>query len=435
MKTYKLLTLIFFSLFALSGFSQTIATTTLSPEAQAAINKGITAAKLPDYLLAIRYFEDARKIAPGAPEIFFNLGLAESKIPGRELRAICWFGAYLAAEPSATNAAAVKEQIDVLDMKSQSNLSHLIKSVQDVVSQTGSYYQEHHMGQVAGLWAEAGDMPTALKTAGQIQDVYHKNQSWAAIAKGQMKAGDIAGALKTVDMIRPSDFNRPADFQSNTVGALADLKTVALRDIARAQQNAGNIAGTQTTLMYAATNAALIQNADLRVTEQGAIADDQAKAGDIDGAKNTLASVQYTGNELPMIGIAREELAVAQARAGDISGAQQTADLILWPEGKKMAQDAINLAKKYATPTQQKASVGPVINIVKVSDWVYKLDDQSAYNDCALNTDPFLDLASYLTSQHSDDPETLFYNINVTAEKIATAQNIIDKMLKQQSKP
>jgi hypothetical protein len=40
----------------------------LAPDAQQAINKGIIAANQQDYLLAIRYFEEARKIALDAPE-------------------------------------------------------------------------------------------------------------------------------------------------------------------------------------------------------------------------------------------------------------------------------------------------------------------------------------------------------------------------------
>ena len=77
-----------------SGWGQAPASpASLPPAAQEALNQGIIAAKVPDYLLAIRYFEDARKIAPAAPVVFLNLGIAESKIPGRELRAIAWFGA------------------------------------------------------------------------------------------------------------------------------------------------------------------------------------------------------------------------------------------------------------------------------------------------------------------------------------------------------
>ena len=71
----------------------------LPVEARAALKRGVIAAKQQDYPLAIRYFEEARKSAPAAPEIFYELGLAESKIAGRELRSICWFEACLAGGP------------------------------------------------------------------------------------------------------------------------------------------------------------------------------------------------------------------------------------------------------------------------------------------------------------------------------------------------
>ena len=92
-----------------SGFSQI----TLPAAAQEAYNKGMMAAKLPDYPLAISYFQEARKLSPQSSEIYFNLGLAESKIAGRELRAISWFEAYLLANPTSPNAALIKEQMDI----------------------------------------------------------------------------------------------------------------------------------------------------------------------------------------------------------------------------------------------------------------------------------------------------------------------------------
>jgi len=109
-----------------AAVAQTNAPAPLPPAAEEALNKGIIAAKVPDYLLAIRFFEEALKLAPQAPVIYMNLGLAESRILGRELRAIAWFGAYLAAYPDAPNAPAVKEQIGVLDIKNQSNILRLI---------------------------------------------------------------------------------------------------------------------------------------------------------------------------------------------------------------------------------------------------------------------------------------------------------------------
>ena len=68
------------------ALAQTSAPTTVpaphSADAKEAINKGILAARQQDYPLAIRYFQDARKIAPDAPEIYFDLGLAELKDSG-----------------------------------------------------------------------------------------------------------------------------------------------------------------------------------------------------------------------------------------------------------------------------------------------------------------------------------------------------------------
>jgi tetratricopeptide (TPR) repeat protein len=100
----------------------------LSPEAQQAIQNGKDAAQQKDYLSAIRYFEQARVLAPNASEIYGYLGLTESKISGRELRAVAWYGAYLAANPRGGNAEAVNHAIAELMKTSDNNLSALVKT-------------------------------------------------------------------------------------------------------------------------------------------------------------------------------------------------------------------------------------------------------------------------------------------------------------------
>jgi hypothetical protein len=45
-----------------------------------------------------------------------------------------------------------------------------------------------------------------------------------------------------------------------------------------------------------------------------------------------------------------------------------------------------------------------------------------------------LDLAGYLKAQHSDQSEALFSTLKEAAEKVINAQNVIDRMLKQQTK-
>jgi hypothetical protein len=411
----------------------------LAPDAQQAINRGIVAAGQQDYLLAIRYFGDARKLAPDAPEIYYDLGLAESRIPGRELRAVAWFAAYLSASPNAQNATAVRGEIDTLDIKSQSNLSRLIKSVQDSATQMRDN-QEFYLGQVAGLWTGAGDMTATLKVIDHIKDAFRKDQAWANAAEAQMNAGDMAGALKSTEQIQ-------VDVRT---------KTETLDHIAKAQVKAGDVAAALKTFMLARTSAEHNQDAMTKHNQLEAIAGDQADAGDIAGAQSTLAAV---GAPLPRpdvikndpimktwpddkyyIDFARDHIAEAQIKAGDIAGAQKTAALVRAANLKPGLQKAIEAAiakSNLASPASAArpaapAPARPAIPAITVSDWLGRLDMTSEYDDCPLNTDLFLDWAGYLKGLHSDNPETLFSALRDAAGKIIKAQNIVDRMLKSQ---
>jgi tetratricopeptide (TPR) repeat protein len=156
-----------------SVVAQQAPASTLPPEALEAMRKGIIAANGQDYLLAIRYFQDARKTAVDAPEPLFNLGLAESKIPGRELRAICWFAAYLAAAPGTPNVAAVQQQIDVLDVKSEGTITRLITSVQDAAGKLPDADSRNQaLSRVIGLWLLSGDSSQAIATSASLDSAW-----------------------------------------------------------------------------------------------------------------------------------------------------------------------------------------------------------------------------------------------------------------------
>lgn len=137
------------------------------PEAQPTFNKGVLAAKQQDWRLAELSFQEARRSAPDAPELFYELGLTESKMPGRELRAIAWFGAYLAANPKATNAIAVNALIDQLQIKSESNIIQLITTMQKAAVQLPSqeghpiYVRDDALEGVAIQWEDFGDFDAA----------------------------------------------------------------------------------------------------------------------------------------------------------------------------------------------------------------------------------------------------------------------------------
>ncbi len=392
----------------LAALAQTIAPAPLPSAAQEALNKGILAAKVPDYPLAIRFFEDARKIAPEAPVIFMNLGIAESKMPGRELRAIAWFGAYLAASPDAPNAAAVKEQIAVPEVKNQSNVSNFIKSVQAAASQMRGDKKTEGLTRVAGLWAKAGDITAALHAADLCEDNKGgKASAYYVVADAQAKSGDIAGAQKTASLISPQPPNT---------------------SVAR------------TYIVYA----------------HSAIAEAQASAGDRTGAQGTFDLALRTSELIPALDRtqALEAIAKAQARSGDINGAQKTVNLITDTTYKSMTQRFVEAEAKSgssSTRTSQSRSQPAV----KPSDWLTKLDDTKESSFAPGATDPvplghalFTDLAGYLKAliasyktpaermgykfEKPAEDQRVFDALRETAEKLIYAQAAVGRTLKAQ---
>jgi tetratricopeptide (TPR) repeat protein len=409
--------------------AQATAPAPLPPEAQAAIKKGIIAAKEQEWMIAIQSFQEARKTAPNSPEVFYNLGLAESKLPGRELRAIAWFGAYVNASPNAPNAAAVNDFIAGLQIKSRGNLNRLIKTAQDSegkISEDG-FSRAMDLSYVAGLWAKAGDMTAAMKTIAFIDDDERnkdKTFGYEYIAVGQAEAGDIPGALGTANLIE------------NGIS-----KCEALRAIAVEQIKAGDAVGAENTFASAVKTADHIQDPLVqRHNREDALNDlatVQAGVGYIAGALKTLNLIR----DANLQGFnARRAIINAQVSAGDIADAQDIVNRISDPTQRKLAQGQLDA--RIGLSIVIRARLRPV-----VADWLVKLDEDDRYisfksqmdigpraDYCSLNTDIFLDLAGYLKSlQRSDDPHKLFYALYNTASKIAGAQIVIDQMLKQQA--
>jgi len=119
-----LMRLLFLSLLIVGSASLNAA---LPDAAQEPFNKGMSAVQQQDFSLALRYFNDAHRLAPNSPEVLFNLGLAEAQVPGRELRAVCWFESYLLLMPDAANASAIHQQISALEIRAEENVRKIIE--------------------------------------------------------------------------------------------------------------------------------------------------------------------------------------------------------------------------------------------------------------------------------------------------------------------
>ena len=156
------------------------------PEAQPAFNKGVLAAQQQEWDIALQSFQDARKAAPTAPEIYYNLGLTESKIPGRELRAIAWLAAYLAADPAARNASAVKSAILGLLVKNEGNNARFIEVARQSAEQVSGGDYDKDIEKEAAI--------VGILTLYLDQGDEAKGASWAS--ESHLNAGDITLAKK-----------------------------------------------------------------------------------------------------------------------------------------------------------------------------------------------------------------------------------------------
>ncbi len=308
-----------------------------SPAAREPIARGIAAAKRQDYALAIRGFEEARALAPRAPEVYFNLGLAESKRPGHELRAIAWFGAYLTADPYAPawNEAAVLKQMNLLREKNRANLASWLRAVQNAAVRlaSGDSDRWYFVLQTVILWAQAGEIAAAQKAAALIPVSNHGYCfSLHEIVRAQLKAGDISGAHATANTIKDRYTLSVASTRAGTSYAgerteVASTLANAQTDIAEAEIRAGdNVAGKK-TLVAARNSAALIRYATYEALVQPAIAEALVHAGEHGEAKAVLALARKVVDANPepnskiseLLGIARVQLA-----AGDATGAATT---------------------------------------------------------------------------------------------------------------
>jgi len=101
----------------------------LSADAEQALDLGLSAVQAKHWEEAIQHFDDARRASPGAPEPLLDLGLAEAQLPGRELRAIAWFEAYLVIAPKSEDTSKVRSLIDQLMQKAVANSAQVVDAM------------------------------------------------------------------------------------------------------------------------------------------------------------------------------------------------------------------------------------------------------------------------------------------------------------------
>jgi hypothetical protein len=142
----------------LLGWNISAALADLPPDAQSSVDQQLAAIQKQDYVLAWTYFQEACRRADAA-DVYSTLGQAEAKIPGRELRAICWLGAYLAEKPSAPDVAIVRNQMDAMHIRIQDRILALVQFTQQATQEMPEGQdRDYALRSVASLGESLGNL-------------------------------------------------------------------------------------------------------------------------------------------------------------------------------------------------------------------------------------------------------------------------------------
>jgi tetratricopeptide (TPR) repeat protein len=340
-----------FALFFLAAFwpiaslAQTAKEAPLSPEAQQDLDQGLTAAKQQEWTVAIRYFNQARQAASDSPVPLFNLGLAESQLPGHELRAICWFEAYLAAVPNADKAPAIRQQITTLENRTEGNADKIIEMLKVLAGQIApSDYWGNWAAypDIAGLLATSGDLDAAEQIVASQADATIKGHARMEIAQALAKAKRIPDAIKEDDQIPDSDSSKEQSWQA----------------IVSAQIAAGLLSDAKNEMDH-------LNGAD-QWTDGYALAEAEDKSGQHDDAvaildhiKSTFPKVDSSSTDKELDELVHNEYLVDFAEAEYKIGMHEAADAT-FKQIKEFAYDtkgALTLDRKSRSPCSDRVTL------------------------------------------------------------------------------
>ena len=197
-----------------------------------AFDQGIAAAQRQDWTAAADYFEQGYKFAERRkepPALLFNLGLANSKIPGRELHAMLWFKLYLHCQPHAANADAVRQELASLKSSAEAtlgNIDGLKNEIEEPMKELAPHLDEIQRQ----VYATCPSMPFVPCNGNNIYPDFENE--WGQI-KGEMDCekdfNDIRGAIMAISRHEDDD-------PSTVCGRLyyiSDALHFVLRDLSR----------------------------------------------------------------------------------------------------------------------------------------------------------------------------------------------------------
>jgi hypothetical protein len=340
--------------------------------------------------LVATLFEEAA--ASYSPEALFGRAKAEYAKGGRELSAIAWYRAYLAAAPEAGNARLVHERIIELEVEVEAKVQELLNkagAAAAMLADGDSRIQAFKS--IAAIMARAGNIAGAGKIAASLASAFDRDFVFMSIAVARMRDGDFKAAMKTVAGIET-----------------AALSFASRREIAWIQAYSGDIAGAWKT-------ADSISGDQEKSRAYVRIADAEFSVGNAAGAGKAIASAKKAASRIPLEALrsySHARIVEAQVKGNDLPGARQTASLVSYKDVRARVDSLI-------------ANARPATNLTPSNVIREEIDAWSKIAETRLNKPYFVDFQRFWRSLRDMDTNNIVEELLKVSSDFTDALNLL----------
>ncbi len=196
---------------------------------------------------------------------------------------------------------------------------------------------------IADRAAAERDLPKIAQAVRDTDTPIFQARTLALIAHLQAKAGDLAGSLRTVEII--PDMVRK-DFPGPVSGQYDAIKPITFAMIAVSQAEIGDVAGARVTILHALTLARAIETIDQKLVALVFIAQKQIECGERELAPALIGeALSFTlAQPEPRRSRCLTVLLETQLKCGDVAGATRTAEAVREDPGLEKRKSLQTLA-------------------------------------------------------------------------------------------
>ncbi|MGQ0686131.1 tetratricopeptide repeat protein [Bradyrhizobium sp.] len=313
----------------------------VSETVREALEKGNAAVQQRQWTQANQHFKIATESDSSAPEVMIAVARFSDAKGGRDLPAIAWYRAYLAAQPHASARDQILARIDLLEKRLANSARAAIERALSTSSSLSSNDRPGWLANIAVAQAKSQDFQGALSTASSLRAIMnpYSEDPYGQVANALAQIGDLGAADEVMRRVEQSKRSAAYRQLTYTVAYAKKIKEAlnyasqtsgsdrisAYSSVAKAQSETGDQSGARSSLTTAIDSMRYME-ANTRKPTYFSLVETAADIGEFETARRLYAegAKLYNPNdrwESYSLNSARWQLAKGYAKWGRVDEA------------------------------------------------------------------------------------------------------------------